>query len=84
MRLRNLVERGLQLLISIHVAVPAGLHGQRLVAAALGNMPMLQYQNFTGLGERRQAVGADNDRPPLPPLAQVMQDLVLGAAIHRR
>lgn len=45
MRLRNLVERGLQLLISIHVAVPAGLHGQRLVAAALGNMPMLQYQN---------------------------------------
>ena len=35
MRLRNLVKRGLQLLVTIHVAVPAWLHGQRLMAAAL-------------------------------------------------
>lgn len=61
-----------------------GLHGQRLMAAALGNMSVLQYQNFTGLGQRRQAVGADNHRPALSPLAQVMQDLVFGATIHRR
>jgi hypothetical protein len=29
-------------------------------------------------------VGADNHRAPFAPLAQVMQDLVLGTAIHRR
>ena len=84
MLLGNLVERGLQLLIAIHVAIPAWLHGQRLMAAALGDMPMLQHQNFTGLGQRRQPVGADDHRPALSPLAQVMQDLVFGATIHRR
>ena len=35
------VKRGFQLLVTIHVAVPAWLHGQRLMAATLGNMPML-------------------------------------------
>ena len=46
MRLRNLVERGLQLLISIHVAVPAGLHGQRLVAASLGKPTQIVWQRL--------------------------------------
>lgn len=83
MRLRNLVERGLQLLISIHVAVPAGLHGQRLVAAALGNMPCCSTKiSLASVSADRRWALIMTVRPS--PLAQVMQDLVLGAAIHRR
>ncbi|CSF86948.1 Uncharacterised protein [Shigella sonnei] len=81
---RSVVERRLQLLIAIHIAIPAALLRQHIMIATLGDMSVLHHNNFTGFRQCRKAMGTDDYRSSLSPLTQVMQDLVLCASVHRR
>ncbi len=63
----------------------AALKPQRGIYAARDVKQQLradQHQNLAGFRECRQAVGADDQRAPFAPQAQIMQNFVFCASVH--
>src|SRR5712692_5792411 len=79
------LSRLLQLLLDrlppVQVGVVAVVGQERLVGAALDDLPLLDDDDVVGVLDRGDAVRNDQHRPPLSDLSQRPQDLFLGRRI---